>query len=44
MGDYMIGTTKEQAARESGQVLTPDQYMDLRNWTSGIYPVIAIFE
>jgi hypothetical protein len=44
MDDYMIWTTKEQVARDSGQVLTPDQYIELRNWTSGIYPVIAIFE
>jgi hypothetical protein len=40
----MIWTTKEQVARESGQVLTPAQYLEMRNWTSGIYPVIAIFE
>ncbi|KAJ5151407.1 terpene synthase family metal binding domain-containing protein [Penicillium canariense] len=41
---YMIWTTKEQVARESGQILKPDQHLELRNWTSGIYPVIAIFE
>ncbi|KAJ5881664.1 terpene synthase family metal binding domain-containing protein [Penicillium soppii] len=41
---YMAWTVKELVVRESGTITTPDQYMELRNWTSGIYPVIAIFE
>jgi hypothetical protein len=40
----MAWTVKELVVRESGTITTPDQYMELRNWTSGIYPVIAIFE
>ena len=40
----MIWTIKEQAVRESGKVPTLSQYMEMRNWTSGIYSVIATYK
>ena len=40
----MESTLAELIIRKSEDILTPDQYFELRDLTSGIYPVMAIFE
>ncbi|KAJ6031570.1 terpene synthase family metal binding domain-containing protein [Penicillium herquei] len=44
IGSFMQSTIQEQTFRKSGKIPTLGQYLELRDLTSGIYPVIAIFE
>ena len=45
---YMTWTAGERKTHEHGKLLTPAAYLTMRDWTSGINPVInpviAVFE